>query len=78
MWLGWGTGDEGMEQCKRRMEGLEAKGTGHRTMRTGQTMGGRGVGGGGSWRGALVKREKWVRDGRKGTTAREVERWKQK
>lgn len=48
MWLGWGTGDEGMEQCKRRMEGLEAKGTGHRTMRTGQTMGG-----GGAWEGEV-------------------------
>lgn len=66
-----------MEQWERRLQGLEAKGTGHRTMRTSQTMGGRGVGGRRSWSGALLKKEKWLREGRKGMAVREVERWKQ-
>lgn len=71
--LGRGTGDEEIEQWGRRLEGLEAEGTGHRTMRARQTMGGRGVGGRASGSGGRLQREKWVREGRKRTTAREID-----
>lgn len=58
--------------------GTGGKGTGRRTMKTSQTMGwgeGRGRERFGE---PLLKGERWVRQGRKGTLVRQVERGKQK